>query len=100
MKVKSFEDFVAAGAFMPLNDDPYSTIGLCGEAGEVAEWVKKAIFGKNPKFTEEMLKLELGDVLHYTTRICINHGWTLKDLMVANMEKLEIRVKEKELKNA
>lgn len=94
MKVKDYETFVAAGAFMPLNDDAYSVIGLCGESGEVAEWVKKALFRKNPKFTEEMLLLELGDVLHYVTRLSLNHGWTLKELMDANTGKLTARQKE------
>jgi NTP pyrophosphatase (non-canonical NTP hydrolase) len=88
LKVRKYEEFVAAGAFMPIDDDAYSVIGLCGEAGEVAEWVKKAQFRGNKKFTEDMLKLELGDVLHYVTRMALNHDWTLKELMDANSEKL------------
>lgn len=100
MKIKDYEEFVAAGAFMPLNDDAYSTIGLCGEAGEVAEWVKKAIFRKNAKFTEEMLLLELGDVLHYVTRLALNHGWTLKQVMEANTVKLEARIAKREITNS
>lgn len=92
MKVSEFEDFVAYKvAFMPLTDDAYSVIGLCGEAGEVAEWVKKAQFRKNANYTEPMLKSELGDVLHYVTRIARNHSWTLKDLMVDNVAKLSAR---------
>lgn len=95
MKVKQYEGFVAERAFMPLlpNDDSYSVIGLCGEAGEVAEWVKKAQYRKNTAFTEDMLKSELGDVLHYVTRIALNHKWGLKDLMVDNIAKLNERKK-------
>lgn len=96
MKVRDFEEFVSYRAAMPLGDDSYNVIGLCGEAGEVAEWVKKAQFRKNKTFTEEMLKLELGDVLHYVTRIAINHGWGVKDLMAGNIAKLEARLKNKE----
>lgn len=92
MKVKQFEQFVREGV-QPLSDDAYNVIGLCGEAGEVAEWVKKRKFRGNEKFTEEMLKLELGDVLHYITRLALNHGWTLKQLMEGNIQKLEIRRK-------
>ncbi len=91
MKVKDYELFVTARAAMPLDDDGYNVIGLCGEAGEVAEWVKKAVYRKNAKFTEEMLLLELGDVIHYVTRIAIKHGWTLKEIMAANISKLEKR---------
>ena len=93
MKTTEYEHYVDEWAFMPLleNDDSYSVIGLCGEAGEVAEWVKKAQFRKNPKFTEEMLMSELGDVLHYVTRMALNHGWTLTELMDNNKTKLDNR---------
>ena len=89
-KVKEFEAFVAAGV-QPLSDDAYNVIGLCGESGECAEWVKKNQFRGNKSYTEEMLKLELSDVLHYVTRLALNHKWTLKEIMQANMDKLEKR---------
>ena len=92
MKVKAYEEFVLLQAFMPVENEAYNVIGLCGEAGEVAEWYKKAVFRGNSKYTEEMLKLELGDVIHYVTRMAINHGWTLKELMDANKAKLEERI--------
>ena len=99
MKVRDYEEFVGVTvAFMPITDDAYSVIGLCGEAGEVAEWVKKAQYRKNPKFTEDMLKKELGDVQHYLTRIAVNHGWTLKEIMQDNVDKLEARMLAKEAK--
>lgn len=88
MKVKDFEKFVREHAYDTLNDISYNVIGLCGEAGEVAEWVKKAIHRKNPAFTKKHLKKELGDVLHYLTRMTINEGWTLKDIMDTNVSKL------------
>lgn len=91
MKVREYEDFVAVRAKMPLDDDAYNVIGLCGEAGEVAEWVKKAQYRKNANYTEQMLQHELGDVIHYVTRMCLKHGWTLKEVMVANVEKLSER---------
>lgn len=91
MKIKDYESFVFDRAAMPVDDDGYNVIGLCGEAGEVAEWVKKAVFRKDPKHTEEMLLLELGDVIHYVTRIAIHHGWGLKQVMAANITKLEKR---------
>ena len=91
MKVAEYEAFVLEKAKMSVEDDSYNVIGLCGEAGEVAEWVKKAIYRKNDKFTEEMLQLELGDVIHYVTRMAIKHKWTLKQIMAANIVKLTAR---------
>lgn len=91
MKIKNYEEFVLEQALMTVKDDAYSVIGLCGESGEVAEWIKKAQFRKNRSYTEEMLKLELGDVIYYVTRLALNHGWTLKEIMSDNMNKLMAR---------
>lgn len=91
MKVKNYEKFVANQAFMPLSNFEYSFIGLAGETGEVMEWLKKAVYRGNTKFTDAMLKSELGDVLHYVTRIALAKEWSLKDLMEDNVAKLEAR---------
>ena len=90
MKVRDYEEFVKDMAFIPLNTDgdSYSVIGLCGEAGEVAEWVKKSQYRKNPSYTEDLLESELGDVLHYITRLALNHNFTLKGIMENNYRKL------------
>jgi len=93
LKVKEYETFVADHAFIKLDNEAYSVVGLCGEAGEIAEWYKKAVFRGNPKYTDEMLKSELGDVLHYTTRLALRHGWTLKEVMQGNIDKLNQRSK-------
>ena len=93
MKIKNYESFVIESAYMGLTDDAYNVIGLCGESGEVAEWVKKAVLRKNSKYTEDMLFKELGDVQHYVTRLALNHGWTLKQIMQGNIDKLTERTK-------
>lgn len=93
MKVKEYEQFVVKMAKQPINLDRgmYNMIGLAGETGEVMEWAKKAIYRKDPKYTEDMLLAELGDVLHYLTRIALYYGTNLKGLMELNMQKLEKR---------
>lgn len=93
VKVKDYEQFVEKNAKIGLNDLAYSVIGLCGETGEVAEWYKKRVMRGNEAFDDFHLQLELGDVLHYVTRIALHKGWNLKDLMYANIEKLEGRNK-------
>lgn len=91
MKLKEFEKFVAGNAKMGLDNLTYSFVGLAGETGEAMEWFKKAILRGNDKFTVDMLKSELGDILHYVSRIGQYNGWTLKDIMIDNVEKLEKR---------
>jgi NTP pyrophosphatase (non-canonical NTP hydrolase) len=80
----------------PYTDINYCIIALNGEAGEVAEWYKKHTLRGNPtgKLSPEDLKSELGDVLFYLTRLAQLHGWTLKDIMLSNVEKLEQRIAE------
>ena len=74
----------------------YPTLGLTGEAGEVAEKVKKHIRDgtKHPmdyvEYTEN-LKKELGDVLWYISAIASDLGFTLEDVAQTNIDKLQSR---------
>ena len=72
----------------------YPTLGLVGEAGEVAEKVKKVIRDKNGIFDDEEkegIKKELGDVLWYLSNLCIEFNFTLDEVALQNLEKLRIR---------
>lgn len=64
-----------------------SALGLCGEAGEVAEPIKKYLRGSGP-VDVEALKLELGDVLHYWCVLANFYGLTAEDIINANIDKL------------
>ncbi len=67
-----------------------AALGLAGEAGETVDIIKKYVYyGK--VINGDALLLELGDTLHYLTRLAGMFGWTLEDLMTANIEKLEKR---------
>lgn len=77
-----------------------ATLGLTGEAGEVAEKVKKHLRGDaahNPKELPDIrarnmeVAKELGDVLFYLTWIANYHGFTLEQVMAANILKLTDR---------
>jgi len=89
MKVKEWNEWVNSRVsdYVDLN---YCVIALNGEAGEVAEWYKKAVLrgNKDGKYTDLDLALELGDVLFYLTRICSIKGWDLKEIMDMNKAKL------------
>lgn len=72
----------------------YPTLGLVGEAGEVAEKVKKLLRDAKGEVTpefKESLKKELGDVLWYLSAICTDLQLTLEDVAQANYNKLQDR---------
>jgi len=72
----------------------YPTLGLCGEAGEVADKVKKVIRDRGGSFSPEVvqaLKLELGDVLWYVAQLSTELGLDLAEVAAANLDKLASR---------
>jgi len=69
----------------------YPTLGLCGEAGEVAEKIKKALRDKNGLFDRQALLKELGDVLWYLANLSADLDIPLDDVARANLEKLADR---------
>jgi NTP pyrophosphatase (non-canonical NTP hydrolase) len=72
----------------------YPTLGLCGEAGEVADKVKKVIRDQQGAFSADnvaALKLELGDVLWYLAQLANELELDLEDVARANLDKLASR---------
>ncbi len=71
----------------------YLALGLNGEAGEVAEQVKKAIRNDGHLSSErrENIKQELGDVLWYVARIAVEFNVSLSEIAAGNVEKLQNR---------
>ena len=72
----------------------YPTLGLVGEAGEVADKVKKILRDKQGVFDQESkdaIKLELGDVLWYISQLSSELGYELEEVANANLEKLNSR---------
>jgi len=74
----------------------YLALGLCGEAGEVAEKVKKYFRdgipeGMDPDDWSELLLKELSDVLWYTAVMADHLGFKFSDVGVTNLEKLASR---------
>ncbi len=65
-------------------------LGLAGEAGEVAEIIKKSIFHLHPVNLDE-LKKEIGDVLWYAAALCTKYEIDLGEVMLRNIDKLEKR---------
>lgn len=68
----------------------WNAIGLAGEAGEVADTIKKAVFHQHGLNRDELIK-ELGDVLWYTAALCTNLGVPMSEVMERNITKLKKR---------
>lgn len=65
-------------------------LGLTGEAGEVADLIKKHLFHDQPLDRDAALK-EMGDVLWYLDRLARALDFTMSDVMEANTAKLDER---------
>ncbi len=95
----SFEEYQQAArktALYPrrLENLEYPTLGLAGEAGEVANIVKKIQRDFGGEITDETrarLKDELGDVLWYISACADELGLTLAEVAEFNVEKLAKR---------
>lgn len=74
----------------------YPTLGLVGEAGEISEKVKKWVRdedytnGMSISMREAILD-ELGDPLWYIAAIASDMGFTLQEVVYANVRKLTSR---------
>ena len=68
----------------------YAAIGMCGEAGEVSELVKKYEYHGHAIDTEHLAR-ELGDVLWYVAYMADLFGYSLGKIMAMNQEKLAKR---------
>jgi NTP pyrophosphatase (non-canonical NTP hydrolase) len=73
----------------------YPTLGLSGEAGEVAEKIKKVLRDKKGIIDEETknsIEKELGDVLWYVSQIATELNLSLGDVAENNIKKLYNRM--------
>lgn len=65
-------------------------LGLCGEAGELAELVKKNVHHEHDVERDKMVK-EIGDVLHYLAGVATYYDITLEEAATMNLIKLQER---------
>lgn len=68
----------------------YAAMGMCGEAGEASELVKKYAYHGHTIDTEHLAR-ELGDVLWYVSYMAHLFGYPLGKIMAMNQEKLAKR---------
>ena len=72
----------------------YPTLGLCGEAGELANKIKKVLRDDNSVITakkKEAVAREIGDCLWYLAALAFDLGLNLEDIAKDNIIKLRSR---------
>jgi len=62
-------------------------LGIAGEAGEVADYIKKVLYHGHPMDKDKLCK-ELGDVLWYVATLADTAGLTLQEVAKVNIAKL------------
>jgi NTP pyrophosphatase (non-canonical NTP hydrolase) len=72
----------------------YVTLGIAGEAGEIAEKIKKVMRNDDGVMSDEKredLKKEIGDVLWYLSQLSRILGLSFSEVAEANLKKLADR---------
>ena len=64
-------------------------LGIAGEAGDVASYIKKTFAHKNNQ--EDGIRENIGDTLWYAAMICNFFDWDLEEILEENIEKLKKR---------
>jgi len=97
MRGKDYQQFTKQTAIYPREKAlEYCVLGLVGEAGEIANKVKKIIRDYEGQVSEDMkkdLSKEYGDVLWYIARGLDELGFDMGEIMKENIDKLLDRKK-------
>ena len=102
MNFTEYQNLAYATAIYPKKYEIiYPALGLCGEAGEVAEKIKKSIRDGLPDYPREHrerafkedLTKELGDVLWYISALASDLDISLNEIAENNLLKLASRKK-------
>lgn len=92
MNDREYMQFVLGKVSPETQEQPLmaGALGLAGEAGEVADLVKKYTFHGHKLAIEEVME-ELGDLFFYMTLIMNAFETDLETVIEMNVEKLEAR---------
>lgn len=96
MNLNEYQMEALSTAIFPKdNEISYLALALCGEAGEVADKVKKVIRDFNSDFSDDEIKsniaFELGDCLWYLANAAHAIGYSLDDIAKLNISKIKLR---------
>lgn len=98
MSFNDYQQFVVSMKVYPEKYAiAYPALGLAGESGEIAEKVKKWLRGDAGQAGDAYMKLrqdlllEMGDPLWYIASLADDLGFTLQEVIDANVSKLTSR---------
>jgi len=95
MNTQEYDTFAASTAAYPKDKAlEYLGLGLAGEAGEVCGKLSKIIRDKHgvvTSDTKEELKKEIGDCCWFISRLAVELGYSLEEILEANVAKLTSR---------
>jgi NTP pyrophosphatase (non-canonical NTP hydrolase) len=96
MKANEYQDRALETAIYPNQGSnfAYPALGLAGEAGEVADKLKKVIRDNGGILTDSVRDAvagELGDVLWYVSVLASEIDYSLDEIMAKNLAKLNSR---------
>jgi NTP pyrophosphatase (non-canonical NTP hydrolase) len=95
MTLNEYQRATGATANYPTDRSAeYLTLGLCGEAGEVANNIKKEL-RDGVDLSHNVLD-ELGDVFWYLAQLAEKRGHTLEEVAAFNLQKLRQRHEQRE----
>ncbi len=89
------EKAVSTAIYEHDGEIPFLALGLCGEAGEVADKVKKVLRDKGGEFdagVRHAIAFELGDCLWYIANLASAIGYPLSEIACMNNSKVEDRM--------
>jgi NTP pyrophosphatase (non-canonical NTP hydrolase) len=105
MNIDKYQDLASSYAVYDENaghgfreNIEYCTLGLVGEAGEVANKVKK--IKRDGVLDYDGILDEIGDVLWYASQLCGELGFTLSRAAEVNLLKLQSRYERDKLKGS
>lgn len=96
MELNKYQELAQKTANMKLEHKTrlaVAALGLTGEGGELADYIKKHI-GHGHSLDQEKVIKELGDVMWYIAEVASILGFTLEEIAQTNIEKLKARYPE------
>lgn len=91
MNLREYQEMAARLALPSALNDQYLSLGLVGEAGEVASLFAKAVRDSGGLVNQDNLKKELGDVLWFVAVLAEHYSMDMQDVAVGNINKLRSR---------
>ncbi|ABA47149.1 putative nucleotide pyrophosphohydrolase [Synechococcus phage syn9] len=81
------------GVGFPVERLLTAAVGMCAEAGEFTEIIKKTLFQGKPVTEENLfhLKREMGDIMWYFMQACLALDVSPEEIIEMNVEKLVAR---------